>query len=1151
MPPCLIDNLNCRHRITFIDDDGEGIPNKRDNCPTVANFLQVDQDRDSIGDVCDPDRDGDGYNNTLPGTNIPVINPTDNCPTVVNSQQTNTDGDDLGDACDPDLDDDGYNNTLPGTNIPVINPTDNCPTAVNPQQTNTDGDDLGDACDDDNDNDNVPDGADNCRLVSNPDQTNTDSDNLGDACDPDKDGDGDLNEADKCPTDAEPTCEGIATSQDLINHLHGTNGDNGYYRLTKSITINTDWTSITNFRGTLNGDNYTIRGLTTPLFHTINASATVANLGIIGSILANENYGNISYAYATGDSSCADLRCNNGGLVGQNHGIISHSYATGNSRCTGLLCRSGGLVGRNHNDGIITHSYAIGNSRCTTNDCSSGGLVGINRNIINASYAIGLSSCHVGNCFVGGLVGRNLGAVTASYATGDHHCSRCYNGGLIGRNDNTGRITMSYATGSSRSPYGGGLVRWSSGTIIDSYRVHSSGNSFIDAYGDHRTLAQLRCPTFPGQTCEGRATYGSWDNTTWNFGTENDLPTIRGLPPCPHNQTQCRHYDLRADADDDSIPDDNDTCPFIYNPVPSDCTDSDGDKIADAVDNCRTTSNPSQINSDGDDYGDACDAFPTNRNEHQDSDGDGIGNNGEHVTCRTIPNAHVPNAPYCQDIRSATDLRNHLTGGDTGYYRLTASITISASTTWTAVTNFRGTFNGNGHTITFQSHPLFHTISSTAIVTNIGIRGSPLAYYNYGTITNSHATDSGAVTIASSSRVYIGGLVSYNSGTITNSYATGSNSRFLSRSSVYIGGLVGYNNGGTITNSFATGRSVSSISSGRGISYSGGLVGWNSGRITNSFATGSSSSTSPSSRYSYSGGLAGWNAGTITTSHATGTSAGYRSGGLVGFNTGRIISSYATGASTCEGTGPTIADYNKRCTSGGLVGRNTGTIERTYALGKSTCDPSNTYQTSNSRCSSGGLVGANDGTIRYAYALGEVVGFYSGGLVGLQGYNLGGSISSSIGNLADAYAHFSGSRTDCTVKNSGGQCTVCIGGMCDVGGAVGRFHSGTIARVYSTRTPWCAGVGGCSGTGFVGGVQPQSPALSAQNSYRTWGTGTSSLGDLPRTESQLRCPTAPNRCTPATYTNWSNTIWNFGTRSNLPTLKGLPACPSSRPNCRH
>src|SRR5262245_35106148 len=66
------------------DQDGDGIPDDRDNCPTVANESQLDSDFDGVGNVCDL------------------------CPHLSEEFQAadDEDGDGVGDACDlcPDTD---------------------------------------------------------------------------------------------------------------------------------------------------------------------------------------------------------------------------------------------------------------------------------------------------------------------------------------------------------------------------------------------------------------------------------------------------------------------------------------------------------------------------------------------------------------------------------------------------------------------------------------------------------------------------------------------------------------------------------------------------------------------------------------------------------------------------------------------------------------------------------------------------------------------------------------------------------------------------------------------------------------------------------------------------------------------------------------
>ena len=48
-----------------IDTDSDTIYDYQDNCPLIPNTNQLNIDNDSLGDVCDPDMDGDGVANAI------------------------------------------------------------------------------------------------------------------------------------------------------------------------------------------------------------------------------------------------------------------------------------------------------------------------------------------------------------------------------------------------------------------------------------------------------------------------------------------------------------------------------------------------------------------------------------------------------------------------------------------------------------------------------------------------------------------------------------------------------------------------------------------------------------------------------------------------------------------------------------------------------------------------------------------------------------------------------------------------------------------------------------------------------------------------------------------------------------------------------
>lgn len=174
------------------DDDNDGVLDVNDNCPFAENPGQENADGDEWGDACDDDDDNDG-----------VLDLSDNCRTVANPGQADADTDAIGDACDEctDVDGDGFGDL--GLPADLCGP-DNCLSLYNPDQIDSDGDGAGNACDDDDDNDGLLDGADNCPLVANPGQEDYDGDGAGDACDDDDDDDGVPDISDNCRLTANP-----------------------------------------------------------------------------------------------------------------------------------------------------------------------------------------------------------------------------------------------------------------------------------------------------------------------------------------------------------------------------------------------------------------------------------------------------------------------------------------------------------------------------------------------------------------------------------------------------------------------------------------------------------------------------------------------------------------------------------------------------------------------------------------------------------------------------------------------------------------------------------------------------------------------------------------------------------------------------------
>ena len=201
----------------YLDEDGDGIGDEVDNCPSIANPLQANFDNDTLGDVCDDDDDNDA-----------VLDVDDQCTQGyldwTSTALTDHDGDGCSDATE-DTDDD---------NDGVTDSSDLCSKGAISWQSSSSTDYDSDGCQDatedlDDDNDRICDATDSdniwactpssasvdlCPTSSLSFFSNIENDADRDGCedsgeDLDDDNDGFTDDIDTCPRDAGTSSLGI------------------------------------------------------------------------------------------------------------------------------------------------------------------------------------------------------------------------------------------------------------------------------------------------------------------------------------------------------------------------------------------------------------------------------------------------------------------------------------------------------------------------------------------------------------------------------------------------------------------------------------------------------------------------------------------------------------------------------------------------------------------------------------------------------------------------------------------------------------------------------------------------------------------------------------------------------------------------------
>ena len=595
--------------------------------------------------------------------------------------------------------------------------------------------------------------------------------------------------------------------------------------------------------------------------------------------------------------------------------------------------RAGGLVGLNQ--GSLSNSYATGSVTASGSRTHVGGLVGENQGSLSNSYASSSVTASGSRTHVGGLVGRNTGSLSNNYATGSVTASGSSSGvgGLVGLNT-AGSLSNNYATGSvtGTSSSVGGLLGLNTGSLSNSYATGSvSGSSsdfgglvgnnsgslsgknyYVDSDGTNGIGAGTACTT----TVCIRAT-GASDaaRRTWLQDTL-DESTANSATPAGLGWSATNWGNLSGTGVGHPL--------LKYAQVTAYCSDA----TRTTRDACEAAGATSWLAA-----GDECDGTTGV------TCGATIAACGEEIAT----GAGTAASPY---LICNYDQLDKMRNGLTAHYKLVRHIDASdsyedgtkrSSTTDTDCKPYDPTLAEDAPTTT-DGHPsngdtctgwvplgtTVGTVTSTAFTGSLQGAGYE--------IRNLYLSISTTIAIASVGLFGQTGRASLiqNLG-LTDAYIQ------VGTTFPSVGGLVG-GNAGSVSNSYATG----SVTTSGSVSSVGGLVGWNSGSISNSYAT-----TSVSGSSSNVGGLVGNNSnGSISNSYATGSVIGssITVGGLVGWNDrGSLRNSYATGSVTASGPSSLV---------GGLVGQNAGNLSNSYATGSVT----------GSSTTVGGLVGRIDAT---------------------------------------------------------------------------------------------------------------------------------------------------------------------------------------------
>ncbi len=644
-----IDDQFPRDPFETIDTDGDGIGNNTD----------MDDDGDSIDDLIeeqlgsDPlkrDTDGDGVldnvdeNPTDPTVQFDsdqdgIDNSADNCAVHYNPSQSNVDGDDRGDACDKDIDGDGVDNA------------DDAFPEDESETVDTDGDNIGNNTDDDDDNDGVPDSNDAFPTDS-TENTDTDGDGTGNNADTDDDGDGTADAEDAFPLDSSEDTDtdgdGTGNNTDPDDDGDGVADGDDDFPLAADASTDTDGDGTANTTDTDDdGDGVADASDAFPL----NANETVDT--------DNDGTGNNA---DTDDDNDGVPDSEDAFPLDASEFIDSDGDGTGNNGDTDddgdSVADSADAFPLNPEESVDTDGDGIGNNEDSDDDNDgvsdteedANGTEPLDTDSDNDGKNDGIDNCPTtANADQQNLDGDNLGDACDADDDNDGDNDEADNCPMVPNADQQNLDEDSLGDVCDADVDGDEVDNFVDNCPTDANSDQTDANNngigdACDADADEDGVVDEldNCPANanPDQLDTDSDTQGDvCDTDDDNDGLSDTEETSNGTNP------------LLADSDGDGVDDANDAFPNDATETTDtdgdgtgDNADTDGDNdgVDDTADNCPAIENEGQLNTDGDAQGDACDTdddndgvndefddFPTNPEESQDQDEDGIGDNAD------------------------------------------------------------------------------------------------------------------------------------------------------------------------------------------------------------------------------------------------------------------------------------------------------------------------------------------------------------------------------------------------------------------------------------------------------------------------------------------------------------------------------------------